>query len=268
MASTLHTRSLLVAAAFLAGTTLLTACQDNATGDRSSAKTDAPAASAEATAAAAKSTSNKPKGVSGTFTGGTVEYLAPGKHIVKAGGKEQQFFVAEDTKIYGAGTICGKYNPAANTPCTADDLDKALNKGSIAADVIMKYGAAVTVTERPAPDESTSAEDGDANSSDSTIDGINKGKGVSGTWFGTVSYLAPGKYTVSDLKGTEQQFLLAEDTKIWGWGDICGDANGEEGGQGGTQCTEEELEAAAKGGGVSAKVVVVNGIATTITDDH
>jgi hypothetical protein len=99
--------------------------------------------------------------------------------------------------------------------------------------------------------------------SDSTIDGINKGKGVNGTWFGNVAYLAPGKYTVSDSKGVEQQFLVAEDTEIWGWGDICGDENGEEGGQGGTQCTEEELEAAAKDGGVSAEVVIVNGIATT-----
>jgi hypothetical protein len=265
MASTLRTRSLLVAAAFLAGTTLLTACQDDATGAGSSSKTDAPPASAEA---AAKSGSKKPKGVSGTFKGGTVEYLAPGKHIVKADGKEQQFFVAEDTRIYGAGTICGEYNPDANTPCTADDLDKVLKSGSIAADVVMKDGIATTVTERPAPDEGAPAEDGDDNGSDSAIDGINKGKGVSGTWFGTVTYLAPGKYTVSDLKGTEQQFFLATDTEIWGWGDICGDANGGEGGQGGTECTEDELETATKAGGVSAKVVVVNGIATTITDDH
>ncbi|MDQ0750020.1 hypothetical protein QF034_004251 [Streptomyces africanus] len=94
-----------------------------------------------------------------------------------------------------------------------------------------------------------------------------RAKGVNGTWFGNVSYLAPGKYTVSDLKGTEQQFFVAEDTEIWGYGDICGDTNTGEGGQGGTQCTEAELETAAKKG-FSAEVVISNGIATTIRDDH
>lgn len=60
---------------------------------------------------------------------------------------------------------------------------------------------------------------------------------------------------------------MSEDTKIWGYGDICGDENTGEGGQGGTQCTEAELEAAAKKG-VSAEVVISNGIATTIRGDH
>jgi hypothetical protein len=257
LASTLRAKSFLVAAAFLAGTTLVTACQDDSTGAVSSSKPDAPAASTEAAANA-----KKPKGVSGTFAGGTVEYLAPGKHIVNVKGKEQQFLTAEDTKVYGAGIICGEYNPAADTACTPDDLEKSLKDGSIAADVVMKDGIATKITERPAPDEGAPVDDSE-DGPDSTIDGINKGKGVNGTWFGNVAYLAPGKYTVSDSKGVEQQFLVAEDTEIWGWGDICGDENGEEGG---TQCTEEELEAAAKDGGVSAEVV--NGIATTLTDDH
>ncbi|MER5938218.1 hypothetical protein ABT121_12955 [Streptomyces sp. NPDC001928] len=107
----------------------------------------------------------------------------------------------------------------------------------------------------------------DSDSGETVVEGINKGKGVNGTWFGNVSYLAPGKYTVSDMKGVEQQFLLAEDTKIWGYGDICGDANTGEGGQGGTECTEAELESAAKKG-FSAEVVISNGIATTVRDDH
>jgi len=262
MASTFRTQSFLVTAAFVTGVTLLTACQGDATSagsSSSSTKTDAPAAWTEAAANA-----KKPKGVSGTFAGGTVEYLAPGKHIVNADGREQQFFVAEDTKIHGAGTICGDYNPAADTPCTVDDLEKVLKDGSIAADVVMKNGIATKITERPAPDEGAPVDDSDGGS-DSTIDGIDKGKGVNGTWLGNVAYVAPGKYSVSDLKGVEQQFFVAEDTEIWGWGDICGDENGEEGG---TQCTEEELEAATKDGGVSAEVVVVNGIATTLTDDH
>ncbi|USQ85381.1 hypothetical protein NFX46_17285 [Streptomyces phaeoluteigriseus] len=69
------------------------------------------------------------------------------------------------------------------------------------------------------------------------------------------------------MKGVEQQFLLAEDAEIWGYGDICGDTSTDEGGQGGTECTETELEDAAKKG-FSAEVVISNGIATTIRDDH
>ncbi|WP_086692518.1 hypothetical protein [Streptomyces recifensis] len=100
-------------------------------------------------------------------------------------------------------------------------------------------------------------------SRDTAVEGIDKGHGVNGTWFGNVSYLAPGKYTVSDQKGSEQEFLLAEDTEIIGYDDICGDP----GVTGGTKCTEAQLETAAKKG-VSAEVVIKNGIATSIHDDH
>jgi hypothetical protein len=72
---------------------------------------------------------------------------------------------------------------------------------------------------------------------------------------------------VSDVKGTEQQFLVADDTKIMGYDDICDAVNTGPGGEGGVECTEAQLEKAAKKG-VSAKVVISNGIATTITDDH
>ncbi|WP_206432447.1 hypothetical protein [Streptomyces sp. ADI92-24] len=86
---------------------------------------------------------------------------------------------------------------------------------------------------------------------------------MSGTWFGNVSYLAPGKYTVSGQKGEEQAFFTADDTEIWGEGDICGDEND----QSATKCTEQELQAAAQKG-VSAEVKISNGIATRITEDH
>ncbi|KAF4408767.1 MULTISPECIES: hypothetical protein [Streptomyces] len=89
------------------------------------------------------------------------------------------------------------------------------------------------------------------------------GKGVSGTWFGTVSYLAPGKYTVSDMKDREQAFFTSTSTDIQGTGDICGDA----GGQAAQKCSEAELEAAAKKG-VSAKVEIKDGTAVSIIDDH
>ncbi|MEU6384839.1 hypothetical protein ABZ847_14825 [Streptomyces bauhiniae] len=100
-------------------------------------------------------------------------------------------------------------------------------------------------------------------SRDTALEGIGKGEGVNGTWFGNVSYLAPGKYTVSGQKGAEQEFLVAEDTEITGYDDICGDP----GAAGGTKCTEAQLETAAKKG-VSAEVVIRNGIATSVRDDH
>ncbi|MGW2209383.1 hypothetical protein [Streptomyces sp. NPDC001781] len=102
-----------------------------------------------------------------------------------------------------------------------------------------------------------------APSRDTAVEGVDKGEGVSGTWFGNVSYLAPGKYTVSGQRDSEQEFLLAEDTEIIGYDDICG----EPGAAGGTKCTEAQLETAAKKG-VSAEVVIRNGIATSIRDDH
>lgn len=93
--------------------------------------------------------------------------------------------------------------------------------------------------------------------------GNSGGKGVSGTWFGNVSYLAPGKYTVSDMKGKQQAFFTATSTNIQGAGDICGDADG----QAAQKCSESELEAAAKKG-VSAKVKIKDGTAVSIIEDH
>jgi hypothetical protein len=192
---------------------MLTACQDDTAGAGSTAGS---------TPESAASAVPESKGVSGTFAGGTVEYLATGKYIVNANGKEQQFLTAEDTKVYGAGTICGEYNQKADNPCTVDDLEKVFKGGSIAADVVMKDGVATKVTERPAPDEGDPVDEGKGGSDapagekspETTIDGINKGKGVNGTWFGNVRYLATGKYTVLDMKDTEQQFFVAEDTAI------------------------------------------------------
>ncbi|WP_180931737.1 hypothetical protein [Streptomyces sp. AJS327] len=89
------------------------------------------------------------------------------------------------------------------------------------------------------------------------------GKGATGTWFGKVSYMAPGKYTVSDQKGTKQAFFTSTSTNIQGSGDICGDENG----QAATKCTEGQLEAAAKKG-VSAKVEIRSGTALSVIDDR
>ncbi|MEU9666089.1 hypothetical protein AB0E25_10920 [Streptomyces bobili] len=264
-------KAVVVAAAVTAGL-LMSACQ-NGSDDASSGKSGAGAAAVADKASGAKESgveeSKKSKGVSGSFRNGTVTYLAPYKYIVSVQGKDdQQFLVAEDTEVYGAGTICGEAGAKVDAPCTTDQLEAAVKKDAVSADVEMTNGVATLVSERRAAQQGSGPGAGaDSGARDTVVEGIDKGKGVSGTWFGNVSYLAPGKYTVSDLKGVEQQFLLAEDTEIWGYGDICGDSNTDEGGQGGTECTEAELEAAAKKG-FSAEVVVSNGIATTIRDDH
>ncbi|GGK62505.1 hypothetical protein [Streptomyces flaveus] len=274
-----HLRKAVLATAAITAGLLMTACQ-NGTDDSSSgtspSDTASPVAAAEKASDAKNSKGSKnSKGVSGSFKNGEVTYLAPGKYIVSVPGKDdQQFWVADDTEVYGAGTICGEAGSKVDAPCTPDQLESALKKGAVNADVEMKDGVATLVTERRAAQQDSGSGSGGGSDSGSgsdsretVVEGINEGKGVNGTWFGNVSYLAPGKYTVSDMKGVEQQFLLADDTKIWGYGDICGDTNTGEGGQGGTECTEAELETAAKKG-FSAEVEISNGIATTIRDDH
>ncbi|MFE6482545.1 hypothetical protein ACFVGN_06355 [Streptomyces sp. NPDC057757] len=260
-----HLRQALVATAMLTAGLLMTACQ-NGTDDSSSGKGSAKSASPVAAKEKAAGSKNS-KGVSGSFKNGTVTYLAPGKYIVSVPGKEdQQFWAAEDTEVYGAGTICGEAGAKVDAPCTVDQLEAALEKGAVNADVEMKDGIATLVTERRAAQQDSSSDE-DSDSRDTVVEGIDKGKGVNGTWLGNVSYLAPGKYTVTDMKGSEQQFLVADDTKIMGYDDICDAVNTGPGGEGGVECTEAQLEAAAKKG-FSAEVVVANGIATTITDDH
>ncbi|MET9678735.1 hypothetical protein [Streptomyces coeruleorubidus] len=273
-----HLRKAVVATAAITAGLLMTACQ-NGTDDSSSGKTTTGAAAVAEKASDSKAGTNstsgsnsesgaeKPKGVSGTFKNGKVSYLAPGKYIVSVPGKgDQQFFVADDTEVYGVGTICGEAGSEVDAPCTLDQLEAATKKNAVGADVEMKNGIATLVTERRAAQQNTGS-GSESGPRETVVEGINKGKGVDGTWFGNVSYLAPGKYTVSDMKGVEQQFLVAEDTEIWGYGDICGDTNTGEGGQGGIECTEAELEQAAKKG-FTAEVVISNGIATTIRDDH
>ncbi|MEU0074903.1 hypothetical protein ABZ027_36030 [Streptomyces sp. NPDC006332] len=280
-----HLRKAVVATAAITAGLLMTACQSGT--DNSSGKNGSDAAAVAEKVSGSKNS----KGVSGSFENGKVTYLAPGKYIVSVPGKgDQQFLVADDTEVYGVGTICGEAGSKVDAPCTLDQLEAAAKKGAVNADVKMKNGVATLVSERRAAQQGAgsgaasgsgagSGSDSGAGSgsgSDSgsgsgsretAVEGINEGKGVSGTWFGNVSYLAPGKYTVSDMKGVEQQFFTAEDTKIWGYDDICDAVNTGPGGEGGAECTEAELETAAKKG-FSAEVVISNGIATSIRDDH
>lgn len=270
-----HLRKAVFATAAITAGLLMTACQNGTDSDASGKSGSGTSAVAEKASDSKKSANSK--GVSGSFENGKVSYLAPGKYIVSVPGRQdQEFFVADDTEVYGAGTICGEAGAKVDAPCTLDQLEAATKKGAVNADVRMKNGNATLVTERRAAQqgsgsdsgsgsEAGSGSDSGSGSRDTAVEGINKGKGVNGTWFGNVSFLAPGKYTVSDMKGSEQEFLVAEDTEIVGYDDICGDAA--QAGQDGTKCTEDELETAARKG-VSAEVVISNGIATSIRDDH
>ncbi|WP_328688636.1 hypothetical protein OHT20_20340 [Streptomyces caniferus] len=95
---------------------------------------------------------------------GKLEYLAPGKLIVKpeGGGTDQAFFVANATKILGAAAICADNTDGRVTigedgygtsKCTVDQLEKAAKSGSVTVRVTMdtKSGAAETVEEKYHP---------------------------------------------------------------------------------------------------------------------
>ncbi|MFH9610902.1 hypothetical protein [Streptomyces sp. NPDC017448] len=122
----------------------------NPAGDDSAARDDF---------AAGRSPAGVASGVSGSFTNGTIEFLAPGKYIVSANGKDQQFFVTDSTGVYGAGVLCGTYSTRATTRCSLDELERGTNSGSVAADVVLKRGVATRITERTAPDEGPAVDD-------------------------------------------------------------------------------------------------------------
>ncbi|MFI1046835.1 hypothetical protein ACH4U3_13625 [Streptomyces griseoruber] len=269
-------KALLVSAALFGGTLLMTACNQGADAAGSSSGTT------DTTAVADKSDA---KGVSGTFAGGTVKYLASGKYIVSVSGKaDQQFWIGDSTEIHGAGTICGDASSKVDAPCEESDLETATKGGrSVNADVVLKDGVATEITERRSSGSSSGtgstsgggsgtgsgSGSGSGNTSDSgetVVEGLDKGKGVSGTWYGIVRYVAPGKYLVDGPSaqgsgGEQQAFYLAEDTVILGGGQICGTA----GSKVDAPCEESDLEKAAKEG-VEARVAIKNGIATQITD--
>ncbi|MFF4256278.1 hypothetical protein ACFY1L_34250 [Streptomyces sp. NPDC001663] len=256
-----HLRKAVVVTAAVTAGLLMTACQNGSSNSSSSSsgsksstgsqhgstsKTSKHSESSgssgkQGSGTAAQNAASSKQGVNGTFAGGTVSYLAPGKYIVSVPGKtDQAFFVADDTAVHGAGTICG------SSRCTLDQLETATRKAAVTADVTISKGVATVVRERHESGTGT---------------GSSGAKGVNGTWLGNVSYLAPGKFTVSDMKGVEQAFYVADDTVVKGAGTICGSPNSE------STCTLDQLEAAAKKG-VSAKVVIANGVATSVTEDH
>ncbi|WP_406203447.1 hypothetical protein [Streptomyces decoyicus] len=94
---------------------------------------------------------------------GKLEYLAPGKVIVKpqGGGMDQAFFVANATKVLGAAAICSDDSGSVSigqdgygtSKCTVDQLEKAAKTSSVTVRVTMstKSGAAETVEEKYHP---------------------------------------------------------------------------------------------------------------------
>ncbi|WP_328385901.1 hypothetical protein OHS81_18785 [Streptomyces sp. NBC_00400] len=94
---------------------------------------------------------------------GKLEYLAPGKLIVKpqGGGMDQAFFVANATTVLGAAAICSDDAGSVSiggdgygtSKCTVEQLEKAAKTGSVTVRVTMdrKSGAAETVEEKYHP---------------------------------------------------------------------------------------------------------------------
>lgn len=94
---------------------------------------------------------------------GTLEYLAPGKLIVKpqGGGTDQAFLVANATAILGAAAICSDDSGSVSigkdgygtSECSVEQLEKAAKTGSVTVRVTMdtKSGAAETVEEKYHP---------------------------------------------------------------------------------------------------------------------
>ncbi|GHE12832.1 hypothetical protein GCM10010339_77790 [Streptomyces alanosinicus] len=91
---------------------------------------------------------------------GTLEYLAPGKLIVKpqGGGMDQAFLVSDATRILGAAAICSATDGRVTvgndgygtSKCTVDQLEKAAKTSSVTVRVTMdpKSGGAETVEEK------------------------------------------------------------------------------------------------------------------------
>ncbi|WP_245873854.1 hypothetical protein [Streptomyces phaeoluteigriseus] len=132
-----HLRSAVVATAAITAGLLMTACQ-NGTDDSASGITGTGVAGVTEK----ETGSTNSKGVSASFKNGEVTYRAPGKYIVSVPGKgDQQFLVADDTEVYGAGTICGTAGAGVDAPCTLDQLEAATKEDAVSADVEMRNDA-------------------------------------------------------------------------------------------------------------------------------
>lgn len=257
-------KTALTATALMATALLLTACQDgneeSSAASSSSAASDSAAKGGSGGKDGAGAGSQSAKASGGKATGkwvGTVSFMASGKYMVtRNGGMGQAFFTSEDTDIEGAGKICGDAGGQAATPCSEDDLETASKKG-FGATVELKDGVAVSIVEDHTGGGGTDKPGNDESGSDKTA----------GLVTGTLGYMAPGKYILTKRLdgGSDRSFFTSEETTINGAGWICG---GEDAQSATTPCSEDDLEAAAKKGGIIVVADIKDGVATTIDENH
>ncbi|MEV0280402.1 hypothetical protein AB0I22_28985 [Streptomyces sp. NPDC050610] len=139
---------------------------------------------------------------------------------------------------------------------------------AVVASVIAAAAIGLTATvSDAAPAHGTAATAGAHHVSESV-----SAKGVSGTWKGTLKYLAPGKVTVAPKSGMEQAFYVGPHTKVLGAAAICGDPDGnvtmDKNGYGTTPCTLKQLMKAAKKEAFEVRATVKDGVATTIAEHY
>ncbi|WP_077797498.1 hypothetical protein [Streptomyces sp. JHA26] len=247
-------------------------------------------------AASSSTSAGTPRGASGdggtrTLTG-VLKYLAPGRlTVTPPGGDETAFWLAQDTMILGGGQICGE-DSQSTYDCTEEEAEAAAKRGDVTVDVTMKGGYASRVAEHKAgegggtdsssggPTTGSSSSGGSASggaSSGGTGSGgaSSGGSGGDGSptpshtgpagptvveLSGSLSYVAPGKFLVTS-GGESTAFMVAQDTMILGGGGICGEDS-----QTTYDCTEEQLEAAAKRADVNVQVTLTQGIADKVAE--
>jgi hypothetical protein len=220
------------------------------------------AVDAEPQSAEAPSVDEGAEGVTETLAG-EVAYLAPNEYIVD----DQAFHVDETTRVLGGISVCPAEDGVDGTgygtvACSYAELDAALQEGTVVlAEVAIADGFAETITEYQEdghgdPDTPQSPGNGSA-------DGDSSAEGVTTTLTGEVTYLAPYEYIVDD-----QAFYADETTEHVGGIYVCPAEEGlHEDGHGNLSCPFGELETAlAEGTFVYAEVVIVNGVAETITE--
>ena len=143
-------------------------------------------------------------------------------------------------------TACGPDEDAA----AGTDRSSSPSSPSSASSASSASSPTSASSSTSAPDDSAS--DAPAHSAGPTQAG--SGKGVSGTFTGTLAYLAPGELLVGD-----QAFWVAEDTEITGAG-IC-----DAGTRKAESCTPDELDDAAEAGDLTVTVTIGKGIAERVT---
>jgi hypothetical protein len=211
---------------------------------------------AEAQSFESQGANDSAEGVTTTLAN-EVTYLAPNEYLVE----NQAFYVDETTRVLGGINICPAEEGVDETgygivECSYDQLDAALQGGTvILAEVAIVDGFAESITEYQT--------DGHGDPESGSGGGDSSSEWVTTTLTGEVTYLAPYEYLVDN-----QAFYVDETTEHVGGIYVCSGPEGlHEDGYGNLSCPYGELETAlAEGTFVYAEVVIVDGVATTITE--